>query len=200
MPDTDRQDNLPEMPQDGQPELSDGQVAVRELYEWMGSLVFALVTVIVLLTFVFKLVGVEGSSMVPTLADGDKVLISGLFYAPKGGDIVVITQPNFSHKPLIKRIIATAGQVIDINYATGQVFVDGKEMEEPYISEPTHNQGDIPLPLTVPEGKVFVMGDNRNASTDSRDSLVGLIDTRYILGRTFLRVYPFGKLGGVNGG
>ena len=108
------------------------------------------------------------------------------------GDIVVVTQPNVHNEPLIKRVIATEGQKIDINFASGQVMINNETIDEPYIADLTKTASDVTFPLIVPEGKVFVMGDNRNHSSDSRSSGVGFIDTRYILGKAQFRILPFG--------
>lgn len=133
--------------------------------------------------------------MVPTLNDRDKVLMSGLFYTPKPGDIVVLTKKSFSEIPLVKRVIATEGMSVDINFDTGEVWVDGVLQDEPYINELTHKHFDVNFPLIVPEGYVFVMGDNRNHSTDSRDSQVGFIDERIVLGKVYLRIWPLSNFG-----
>lgn len=170
-----------------------------ELFEWLECIVFSLVAVVLIFTFVFRIVGVDGRSMVPTLQDQDRLVISHMFYTPKQGDIIVITQPTAVNEPLIKRIIAKAGQKVDIDFSTGTVYVDDSPLSEPYINELTTNSAtcNIDLPVTVPEGKVFVMGDNRNNSRDSRDSSIGMIDERYILGKAFFRVYPLNKIGPV---
>ena len=140
-----------------------------------------------------------------TLKNQERIVISNLFYKPKNGDIVVISRnssnsaQNFKNETcIIKRIIATEGQVVNINFNTGKVFVDGIELEEPYISTPTTVPGDLEFPVTVPEGCVFVLGDNRNNSSDSRYSSLGnegMVDERHILGRAVLRILPFSRFG-----
>lgn len=171
-----------------------------EAVEWLEAVVFSLVLVVLLFTFVFRIVGVDGNSMLPTLTSGDRVIISSFDYKPKNGDIVVVTQPNSLNKPLIKRVIAREYQTIDINFDTGAVTVDGQQLEEDYILEliTRKGQGDVTFPLTVPEGKVFVMGDNRNDSLDSRFQMVGLIDERYLLGKAVFRIFPFNTFGKVS--
>lgn len=162
-------------------------------YEWLDSVMGAIIIIFILFTFLFRAVGVEGSSMVPTLQDGDWLAISGINFEPRRGDIVVVTQPNDIHEPLIKRIIAVGGETIDIDFVTHAVKINGKTIDEPYIAEPTRRSFDVEFPLLIPEGFVFVMGDNRNNSKDSRTSGVGIIDKRYILGKTRFRIFPFGR-------
>lgn len=165
-----------------------------KIYDLVSSVTTAIVIIFILFTFVCRPSSVAGTSMIPTLNNGD-----WLITMPKSeyesGDIVVITQPNIFNEPLIKRIIATEGQKVDINFVSGQVFVDDVEIDEPYIYELTHKRGDQTFPLIVPEGCVFVMGDNRNGSTDSRWSDIGFIDTRYVLGKATFRILPFGDFG-----
>lgn len=167
----------------------------REIIEWVASVITALVFVTVLFTYVVRVVSVDGDSMEPTLNTGDRVIISSLFYEPKAGDIVVISQPNEKNKPLIKRIIAVGGQTVRIDGETGNVYVDGKIIDEDYISGKTFELGDMTEEITVPDGHVFVMGDNREVSWDSRYEAVGTIDERYILGKAYLRVWPFSGFG-----
>ena len=169
--------------------------ALVEIYDWIESITYAVLIIVVAFTFLFKIVTVDGSSMVPTFIDGEKAFISNVGYTPKPGDVVVVSQPHFNHTPLIKRIIATEGMEVNIDFDRGIVYVDGQALEEPYIAEPTSRQGDVQFPLVVDEGCVFVMGDNRNNSTDSRFSIVGEIDVRNVLGRVYLRVFPFSKFG-----
>lgn len=133
--------------------------------------------------------------MEPTLLGGDRLIVSHLFRQPKRGDIVVIVQPESETPAIIKRVIAVEGQTVDIRFDTGDVWVDGQLLKEPYINEPTHMKRDVDFPVTVPDGCVFVMGDNRNHSLDSRDSGVGMVDKRYILGRAVFRLFPLKKIG-----
>ena len=167
-----------------------------EIYEWFEAIVFSVTVVILVFTFIFRIVGVDGGSMVPTLHNEDRVILTNLFYEPKAGDIVVCALPD--RKPIIKRIIAMEGQSVDINYETDQVFVDGKELDQSYINEADiypPNGADVQFPITVPPGQIFVMGDNRNHSLDSRASVTGTIDKRYILGKAIFRIFPFNAIG-----
>ena len=163
------------------------------LYEAASVLVSAFVMLAIVFSFLFRVVGVKGYSMENTVFQGDWLLTFQKAQYEQG-DIVVITQDNFFHEPLIKRVVATSGQTVDINYNTSTVYVDGIALDEPYTKEDVieYDYGDREFPYVVPDGHLFVMGDNRNNSTDSRSSLVGPIDERYILGRASVRIIPFG--------
>ena len=165
-----------------------------EIYDWMQSLVFALIICIIVFVFIFRIVDVSGDSMNPTLLNGDKLVVSDVFYKPKQGDIVIFRKDEYKAEALVKRVIATEGQTIEIDFDRGRVYVDGELLDEPYIAEPTHNQLDFQGPQTVPEGCVFVMGDNRNASSDSRRAQIGMVDERLIVGKVLLRVFPFDSI------
>ena len=146
--------------------------------------------------FIFRTVGVSGSSMYPTLTDGDRIILSAFDLDIEPGQIVVTCQPSkyyYIESVLVKRVIATEGQTVDIDFEKGIVYVDGEALDEPYVNDLTHDDEGFEGPITVPEGYVFVMGDNRNASTDSRDSRVGLIREDYILGKALFRIVPFGN-------
>lgn len=151
-------------------------------------LVSAIIAVTFIFTFLFKISSVNGPSMLDSFHNGDRVFITAAGYQPKYGDVVIISQPNQYNEVLIKRIIAVGGQTVDVDATAGTVTVDGKVLYEPYIREQTLTPGNMNFPLTVPEGYVFVMGDNRNHSTDSRYKSIGLIDERYIMGKAFYRV------------
>lgn len=164
------------------------------VYDFVSVVMSSFIIIAIIFTFAFRLVGVDGTSMTDTLQHGDW-LITVQKSEYKYGDIVVITQDSYFHKPLIKRVIATGGQTIDFDYDTATVYIDGKAIDEPYLKEDfLLEKGDYrEFPYTVPEGYLFCMGDNRNGSTDSRSYYVGDIDERYIMGKAVLRVLPFGN-------
>jgi signal peptidase I len=164
--------------------------ATMELYDWVQCIVSAVLCAILVFVFVGRLNGIEGPSMMQTLQDGDRVILSDLFYTPKDGDIVFIKTVAYGDTPIVKRVIATAGQTINIDFANGTVSRDGEVLKEDYTNTPTNIPEDFQGPLTIPDGYVFVMGDNRNNSEDSRSSAVGLVDTRQIIGRVLFVVIP----------
>ena len=170
-------------------------------YDMVDSLKGAIIVVFVIFAFVFRVLGVDGDSMFPTLRDGDWVAVSGITANVERGDIVVVTQPWERNVPIIKRVIAVGGQTVNIDFTEGIVYVDGKALNEDYTSTPTTNRADVQFPLYVPEGYIFVLGDNRAESLDSRYSQIGengLIDTRYVLGHAVFRIYPFDRIGGLD--
>lgn len=177
------------------PELTLQEKSRREIYDWIYCLSVALIICVVIFAFFIRLIDVRGTSMNPTLNNNDKMLVSGLFYEPKVGDVVVFKKDEYDpERALVKRVIAVEGQVINMDFDHGIVYVDGVPIEEDYIMEPTTNKIDFIGPQTVPEGCVFVMGDNRNASTDSRKKEIGMVDTRLILGRAYAVVYPLSQV------
>jgi signal peptidase I len=144
-------------------------------------------------------VGVVGQSMQPTLYEGDRLtLLSNFLYEPKVGDIVVLKAVNFDDEPIVKRIIADEGQTVDIDFTTGEVWVDGVLLDEPYINNLTTKAEGVQFPITVPENCIFVMGDNRQHSTDSRNPEIGCVDKRYVLGKALQIILPFEHFGGVS--
>jgi signal peptidase I len=169
-----------------------------EIYDWIESIIFSLVTVVLFFTFAFRIVGVQGQSMQQTLQDKDRLILTSYFYEPKHGDVVVVSRKDNLAEPLIKRIIATEGETVNIDYNTNTVYVNGKPVNQPYVN-PITTDGDImrpidpgsalKLPLTVQKGYVFVMGDNRNNSLDSRFNTVGPLEKTQILGKAVFRIY-----------
>ena len=163
--------------------------------EWVESVSIAVGVVILIFVFIAKPANVQGSSMLPTLEDGEKIFITDFLYTPAKGDIVVIDSYNNYKITLVKRVIATAGDEIDIDFETGDVFINKTKIKEPYIYAPTTTKWDVQFPVVVPENNVFVMGDNRPGSKDSRNSEVGFVDERDIMGKAFFRVSPTSKIG-----
>lgn len=160
------------------------------VYETGSAIASAVFVIFLLFTFVFRAVGVVGESMLPTLSNGDWLLVSTASSNIDRGDVVVITQPNYTGKSLVKRVIALEGDVVNIDFYMGIVSVNGKTLKEEYILEPTAKEFDVEFPLTVPEGQVFVLGDNRNNSMDSRSAKIGCIDKDYILGVAQYKILP----------
>ncbi len=165
--------------------------AVASLYEWIGAAVFSLIVVVLVFTFFLRIVGVDGKSMQTTLMDRDRLILSALPYTPERGDIVVINR--YTQDPLIKRIIGVAGDTVEIDGESHRVKLNGEFLEEPYIHVPTYPEGMEGKTIIIPEGKVFVLGDNRVASLDSR--AIGLIDVDEIMGKAVYRIFPFDRIG-----
>lgn len=193
------QPELTPAPQKPQPEK---QPPLYGAYTLLHDLAYILAAVTLIFVFVVRLVGVNGESMLPTLQDGDylalqsNVIMGDLHY----GDIVVARKLSFRDgEPIVKRVIATEGQTVDVRSngdGTATVYVDGMALSEPYINETMLEvYGGTEFPLTVGKDCVFVMGDNRNASTDSRDARLGCVDTRYIMGRVYFTLFPVKNIG-----
>ena len=160
---------------------------------YMHDLIYILAIVLVLFSLVFRVVVVSGFSMYSTLTDGDYLLlVSRLFYPnPKRGDIIVVSKQQFDDgKPIVKRVIATEGQTVDIDFEQGIVYVDGSPLQEDYTNTPTNLEEGTQFPLVVEEGCVIALGDNRNNSRDSRSPEIGQIDKREILGKALLLTIP----------
>lgn len=165
----------------------------KEIFEWMRTIVIALVVVLFIHNFVFTFVRVDGPSMKPTLANNDRLIVWRLGYEPQNGDIVVFDAPSEYEESAywIKRIIATEGQHVEIDYSTNSVYVDGQKIDEPYLGEPMVDKGGNTLltEIDVPENCVFVLGDNRNNSTDGR--FIGPVNKDKLVGKAVLRFWPF---------
>lgn len=171
--------------------------AISGFFDWIRCIIFAISIVVICLTFVFRLVDVDGTSMESTLESKDKVIVTNLFYTPKDGDIVVISHGAEYTKPIIKRVIATEGQTIKLDYENDRIIVDGVVLDEPYINDSTFagNYGDYDIPEVIPAGKVFVMGDNRRVSLDSRRTEIGLIGVENVIGKAQFVAFPFNDFG-----
>ena len=167
-------------------------VVTSTVFDWLGSLFMALICVLILMSFFFRIIDVDGPSMEPTLINTDKVVITDLFYTPHQGDIVVISHGERYEKALIKRVIATEGQDLQIDFENNKVYVDGELQNEDYIQGVTRigDRSAEEVNGIVPEGKVFVMGDNRTVSLDSRFNEVGLINVSDIIGKAQLDIIP----------
>ena len=153
----------------------------------------AIIIIFLVFAFLFRAVSVSGKSMVPTLNDRDWLIVSNALYTPGHGDVVVVAPTKGFDEPIIKRVIGVAGDTIDIDFENGIVYRNSQALKEDYTNTPTNLSYDVEFPVTVPEGYIFVMGDNRNNSLDSRSSKIGFVDCRNVLGRVVTRVYPFGE-------
>ena len=189
-----------------------GVTAARTLLGSLHDLVYILVGAVLVFTFAFRMVTVSGSSMFDTLANGDYLLLVNrpLCGELHQGDIVVASMDRFKNgEPIVKRIIATEGQTVDIDFDAGIVYVDGEALQEEYTFTPTTRQENGRFPIEVDENCVFLMGDNRDNSWDSRDPLIGCVDEREVLGRAVALLMPgtgdgafrierdFGRIGGL---
>ena len=183
------------------------------ILEYLHDVVYILALILVLFTFCMRVVIVSGSSMFSTLVDGDYLLLINrpLCGELEQGDIVVASMERFKDgEPIVKRVVATEGQTVDIDFRAGIVYVDGVALEEEYTYTPTHLSEGMEFPLVVEEGCLFLMGDNRGDSRDSRAPEIGLVDEREILGRAVFLLMPgtgtgeytverdFGRIGGLN--
>ena len=192
-------------PQGEQPSDAKAKKPFSEAFDWMSSLVYAVLFMLALNLFVFRSITVDGLSMYSTLDDQDKVISTNFLYTPDYGDIVVIQADKILNQgtglygePIIKRVIGLAGDTISFDFDKGEVYRNGELLDEDYIEQPTYlNELCYSgVDYVVPENCVFVMGDNRNVSRDSRDlQAVGFVDTDLIMGKAFLRIYPLDKIG-----
>ena len=175
-----------------------GTIAIaRTIFEYVEMFVLALCAVLIVLTFLVRHSPVEGDSMEPTLSEGDVLLMSGLGYTPERGDIIIAQSASYGlARPLVKRVIAVGGDELDIDFDTWEVRVNGELIDEPYLLQGSgrmtryYSTEHLTFPMTLPEGYLFVMGDNRQNSADSRHRSIGLIDQRYVVGRVWSRVLP----------
>lgn len=173
------------------------KITLKEMiFDWANTMFFFIVIVLLIMTFFFRQVTVDGPSMNDTLQDKDRLIVSSFMYDPKPGDIVIVSHGENYNEPIVKRVIATAGQTLSIDYSTGEVKVDGVVLDEPYIKGVT---GAVPnpadIPEVIPEGYVFVMGDNRENSADSRSKKIGLVPVENIIGKAVFRLFPFSSFG-----
>ncbi len=174
---------------------------LAEIFEWIQAIVVAVVVAMFLRTFIFTLVNVSGSSMVPTLHNNDKLIVWRLGYNPEIGDVIIFKPKGHEDTPYVKRVIATEGQTVDIKYDEQkgycEVYVDGQMIEEAYINDKIDmsHMGSMTYPATVPENCVFAMGDNRNNSRDSRFKDVGMVTNDSIIGHAVFRLWPVGDFG-----
>lgn len=207
-----KEENITE-PETGEKRKKEKKPIIREVFDWVEIIAFSLAFVLLMFSYVARQARVDGGSMKETFHDGESIIISNLFYTPKQGDIIVFQVPNsrLTDEPIIKRVIAVGGQTVYIDFENWKVYVYDdaslsveqvlatvEPLDEPYIeamrkseySGYTMNRGSYTYPLTVEEGKLFCMGDNRNGSTDSRFSYLGQIDQRYVLGKVLFRIWP----------
>ncbi len=181
-------------------QVSKKSTLLENVFDFVEVAVFALVMVAVLFAFFIRIVGVEGDSMNDTLLDGDHLLLTKAFYTPERGDIVVVTRAGDT--PLIKRVIAVEGDTVEIDAVTGNVLLTKKGsteaeiLEEPYIHYPNLTY-DMDGPVTIPNGHVFVMGDHRNNSHDSRKDDIGCVDVDQVVGKAVWRFLPLNSFGGL---
>lgn len=165
----------------------------KSIMLYLHDLIYMLAAVMLVFLLLFRVVIVSGSSMYATLWDGDWLLVlSSVFYTePEQGDIIIASKDSFKNgEPIVKRMIADEGQTVDIDFEAGIVYVDGAPLQEDYIHNLTTTYEGVDFPLTVEEGCIFVMGDNRRESKDSRNPEIGLIDKREILGKAIFLIFP----------
>lgn len=167
--------------------------ADRGLYDHLQTLVTVVVAVVLVFSFGVRFVKVDGPSMQNTLQHGDQLLVLNGWLCGdyRQGDIVIAAKDSFEGgSPIVKRVVAVGGQTVNIDFLSGDVYVDGVALEEPYIKELTYLSEGVTFPLTLGEGEVFLLGDNRNESKDSRHPDLGAVDERNIIGRAFFLLLP----------
>ena len=163
------------------------------LYDYVGAIVAAMVLLVLLFTFVFRAAGVLGDSMQPTLQDGDRLVLFSHFYTPARGDIVIVRRDD--EEPIVKRVIGVAGDVVSIDEQTEKVYLNGEELDEPYLDCTTPTLYGFTGPYTVPAGTIFVMGDNRPESHDSRAPDIGAVKLDHVMGKAVFRILPLSSFG-----
>lgn len=189
----------------------------KDTYEWIHCIVVAVVVCVLVFVLLARVITVRGSSMLPTLEENDRIIITRLAGGYHYGDIVVLQKDTFRSEAIVKRVIGTEGQTVEINFTEGVVSIDGVPLDEPYVREKTYDRYHIMDPeyydvygidpetdvgedwvrVTVPEGCLFVMGDNRNNSSDSRVATINFVDTRDVMGKAVFRIFPFHKMGAI---
>lgn len=170
----------------------------NSVYEFAELMVGAVCLMLFLTSFLFRTADVNGDSMNPTLLNNEKLIVlinNNVFGKAKKGDIVVVNQPSIFNESIIKRVIGEEGDEVNIDFDKGEVWVNGVLQKEDYINTPTNRFEGVEFPVVVPKGCVFVLGDNRNNSSDSRHPLIGMIDRRYINGKAVFRYLPLKRLG-----
>lgn len=169
--------------------------AAEYIYSVFSYLLICMTVIFIAFTFFFRLVQVKGDSMVPTLFSEDRIIITNFLYTPDYGDIIAVTKKGLEEESMIKRVIALPGDTVDINFDTHIITVNGKVLFEDYsVLEPISEQYDMSSPVTVPDDCVFVLGDNRNNSLDSRTKEIGFIKLDEINGKALVRLFPIGKI------
>lgn len=171
------------------------KTALSSFFHWMSGIVAVLFVIFLVVMLFFRPVTVSGPSMEPTLHDGDRLFVYSFMYEPEIGDVIVARSPDGADMPVIKRVIAKEGQVVEVDYENGTVTVDGVVLEENYISGMSKvPQNEIEYPYTVPADRIFVMGDYRDESRDSRHKTFGCIDENTVAGKAVFRFYPFSTM------
>ena len=167
-------------------------------FDWISSIMVSFVVSFIIFCFFFRVVQVSGGSMTNTLQNGDWLLVSNNGDDIKFGDIIVASPPTYENGPVIKRVIGVEGDEIYIDFEKGLVYVNGEVLDEPYAKTLTNESYDVTFPVKVPEDHIFVLGDNRNGSLDSRSTKIGFIHEKYVLGRVLIRIFPFKEIDYIN--